>query len=82
ISRPGSPGRGDVRLTRSPTFGCGAVCARVCQHGLPGVEFGFWFLVLDPLHVFLSLAFIVRALEKQSRHDRTCMLESNQSKHG
>ncbi|CAL9021350.1 unnamed protein product, partial [Prunus brigantina] len=24
ISRPGSPGRGDVRLTRSPTFGCGA----------------------------------------------------------
>ncbi|CAL8993761.1 unnamed protein product [Prunus brigantina] len=35
ISRPGSPGRGDVRLTRSPTFGCGAVCARACQHGLP-----------------------------------------------
>ncbi|CAL9021067.1 unnamed protein product, partial [Prunus brigantina] len=38
--RPGPPGRGDVRLTRSPTFGCGAACARACQHGLPCVEFG------------------------------------------
>ena len=43
---------------------------------------GFWLLVLDPLHVILSLAFIVRALEKQSRLDRTCMVESNQGKHG
>ncbi|CAL8990013.1 unnamed protein product [Prunus brigantina] len=43
---------------------------------------GFWFLVLDLLHVVLSLAFIVRVLEKRSRLDRTCMVESNPSKHG
>ncbi|CAL8990175.1 unnamed protein product, partial [Prunus brigantina] len=42
----------------------------------------FWFLVLDPLHVVLSLAFIVRVLEKRSRLDGTCMVESNPSKHG
>ncbi|CAL8996892.1 unnamed protein product [Prunus brigantina] len=42
----------------------------------------FWFLVLDLLHVVLSLAFIVRVLEKRSRLDRTCMVESNPSKHG
>ena len=39
-------------------------------------------LVLDLLHVILSLAFIVRALEKHSRLDRTCTLKSNQGKHG
>ncbi|CAL9020880.1 unnamed protein product, partial [Prunus brigantina] len=43
---------------------------------------GFWFLVLDPFHVILSLVFIVGALERQSRLDKTCMMESNQSKHG
>ncbi|CAL8996845.1 unnamed protein product [Prunus brigantina] len=42
----------------------------------------FWFWCLDLLHVILSLAFIVRALEKHSRLDRTCMVESNQGKHG
>ena len=43
---------------------------------------GFWFLVLDLLHVVLSLVFIVGALERQSRLDKTCMVESNQGKHG
>ncbi|CAL9025317.1 unnamed protein product [Prunus brigantina] len=39
-------------------------------------------LVLDLLHVVLSLVYIVGALGRRSRLDRTCMVESNQGKHG
>ncbi|CAL9021229.1 unnamed protein product [Prunus brigantina] len=37
---------------------------------------------VGPLSVILSLVFIVGVLEGQSRLDKTCMVRSNQGKHG
>ncbi|CAL9001124.1 unnamed protein product [Prunus brigantina] len=38
ISRPGAPGRGDVREHVTSFFWMRCGCVRVCQHGLPCVE--------------------------------------------
>ncbi|CAL2246506.1 unnamed protein product [Prunus armeniaca] len=38
ISRPGAPGRGDVRQHVTSSFWMRCGCARACQHGLPCVE--------------------------------------------
>ncbi|CAL2239609.1 unnamed protein product [Prunus armeniaca] len=38
ISRPGAPGRGDVRQHVTSSFWMRCGCAWACQHGLPCVE--------------------------------------------
>ncbi|CAL2239372.1 unnamed protein product [Prunus armeniaca] len=38
ISRPGAPGRGDVRQHVTSSFWMRCGCARACQHGLPCIE--------------------------------------------
>ncbi|CAL8085297.1 unnamed protein product [Prunus armeniaca] len=38
ISRPGAPGRGDVRQHVTSFFWMQCGCTRACQHGLPCVE--------------------------------------------